>query len=237
MAAPVTPPDFATDPAYPVDGSDWDGDPPRVDPGGTVRARGFEPGELLPAEHLNFMIGLHGDWLSYLYEGTLESSSKVLRLGAFAGEGGNATGASPAFKFEVFSTGGTEGQHLVSAINFAARHLQISDLIPSGADLTRVRAFVQPGAARGSGDAMILSVRTMSLNWNTPAAPTYVVDPGVDEDDGTTAYQVLDTGVISITNDRNLKQIYARMQCGNDAGTNEDKIIGWEITYTGAAVR
>lgn len=65
MPAPAVDPDFATDAAYPTDGDDWDGAPTKVDPGGTVRARGFEPGELLAAEHLNFMIGNHGDWLAW----------------------------------------------------------------------------------------------------------------------------------------------------------------------------
>lgn len=237
MPEPVTSPDFATDGAYPTDGDDWDGDPPRVDPGGTVRARGFEPGELLPAEHLNFMIGTHGDWLTWLNDELLASGTRVLRLGAFAGEGGNATGAAPAFKFEVFSTAGTQGQHLVSAVDFAARHLQLSDIVPDGADVTQVRAFVQPGAARAPGVRMLLTVRTMALDWTTPAAPSYVVNPGVDEDDGTTNYQILSTGTISITNDRSDQQMYARLQCGDDAGTNEDKIIGWEITYTGPKLR
>lgn len=237
MPAPAVSPEFATDATFAAGADPWSGDANKVDPSAPVRAEGFEP-TILPAQWLNYMINNHGAWLKWLNDEVLASGARTLRIGAFSGDGGDATGAAPAFKYEVFSTGGTQGFHLVSASNFAARHLPISDLIPDGADLTGLRVFVSPGAARGPGDRMLLSVRTMALNWTTPAAPSFVAIPAsLVEDDGTTAYQTIATGLLSITNDRSDQQIFARIQCGNDAGTNEDRIIGWEISYTGPKLR
>lgn len=66
MSRPSTSPSFATAANYPAGGSAWSGQPPRVDPSAGVRTQGLTPQVDLPAEYLNFMFGLHGDWLNYL---------------------------------------------------------------------------------------------------------------------------------------------------------------------------
>ena len=76
MPAPTDSPEFATDAAYASDGDAWSGTPPRVDPGVAIREEGFEPG-ILPAEWLNHVLGVHGDWITYLDEfaGLLETDA------------------------------------------------------------------------------------------------------------------------------------------------------------------
>lgn len=66
MSRPTISPSFATASTFPAGASPWSGQPPRVDPSAGVRTQGLTPQTDLPAEYLNFLIGIHGDWINYL---------------------------------------------------------------------------------------------------------------------------------------------------------------------------
>jgi hypothetical protein len=236
MPAPSTSPLFATDATYTADGDTWSGDPTKVDPGATRRAEGYEP-DTLPAEWLNFQIGLVGDWIDWHESELLESGSRTIRWSPWTGYGVNSTGASPAFKSEVFSSGVTEGVHLVSSINFAQWILPLSDLLPDGVEVLTVTALVQPGAARtgavGSGtEKMYLTenLHIVDFSGETSSFSTSNVD-STHADSDTSICKIVHP--LGITIDRQNSQLVARLTCGFDSGANEDKILGWEATYTG----
>jgi hypothetical protein len=236
MPAPATSPLFATDATYTADGDTWSGDPTKVDPGATRRAEGYEP-DTLPAEWLNFQIGLHGDWIKWHDDELLASGSRTIRFSAFTGYGVNSTGASPAFKSQVQSSGLTEGFYLVSAINFAQWILPISDLLPDGSEVLTVTALVQPGAARtgavGSGTEKMYLTETLHIvdfTGETSSFSTSNVD-STHADSDVSICKI--THSLGITIDRQNSQLLAKLTCGYDSAANPDKILGWELTYTG----
>ena len=230
MPAPSTSPLFATDATFTADGDSWSGDPTKVDFGATRRAEGFEP-DTLPAEWLNFQIGLIGDWINWHEAELLASGSRTIRWSPWAAFPTNSTGTAPAVKSQVFSSGGTEGLNLVSAINTGQLILPLSDLLPDGVEVLTVSALVKPGAARAGANKMLLTdhLHIVSFSGLTSSFSTTNVDT---VDDGTTNIQKL-TQSLGITIDRQNSQLFAKLVFGNDAGTNEDRIYGWEATYTG----
>jgi hypothetical protein len=62
---PITSPLFATDATLDGPAGLDAGLPPRVDPGPGTRAQGFYPKQM-PVRWMNFVLGLHGDWIEYL---------------------------------------------------------------------------------------------------------------------------------------------------------------------------
>ena len=238
MADPFADPRFATDAAFDMDGETWEGDANKVDPGAPRVAEGFEP-TTLPAEWLNWQLNLLGSWVHYL---GAEDTARVLRMSAWRAWGGaNSTSAAPTWIAQVFSTGGTEGHHLATGANFAALHLALSDIIPDGSTITKVRCLMKPGAtaaSRTAGLGVTLAVHVHDLSWT--GLTSAFVKTGITVDDGTTNIQILDTGTISVGVNRTgptETNSFARLTGGSDAATNRDLVYGWEITYTGPRVR
>ncbi len=233
MAAPADP-RFATDATFAADGDTWSGDPNKVDPGSGRVAEGFEP-TTLPAEWLNWQLNLLGQWAHYVGA----SASRVLRLSPWKAWGGSSSvSAAPTWIRQVFSTGSTQGFNLASGSDAAALHLCLSDFLPDGCTITRIRVAVKPGAARATtGNRMALGGFDHELTWGgTPTSGFHRFSFSDVVDDGTTAAQILDSGTIALVNDRPDFQIIARCTAGNDAGTNRDLVYGWEITYTGPKI-
>lgn len=65
MTRPANSPAFATAATFPAGANPWSSQPPRVAPSGAMQTQGFTPQADLPAEYINYLIGLHGDWISY----------------------------------------------------------------------------------------------------------------------------------------------------------------------------
>jgi hypothetical protein len=166
MPAPTDDPLFATDATYAADGDDWSGDPPRVDPGAPIRAEGFEPGQL-PAEWLNHVLGVHGDWIDWLED---ERARLAGYIGGATGadEWAYPSGRSRTVKISAGAWqqgawtrsggGASVPLRLVSPSAFAVVALDLSAYLPSGATLTEVRAWVKPDIAQTGSDRMTLGI-------------------------------------------------------------------------------
>lgn len=59
------PSQWATDDLYTAPSEPWDGEPTTIDPSAGRRLVGFEPGQLVPAEHLNYLLRSAGKWATY----------------------------------------------------------------------------------------------------------------------------------------------------------------------------
>lgn len=66
MTRPVFSPLFSTAATFPAGANPWSSQPPRVAPPGGLIIQGFTPQVDLPAEYMNYLIGLLGDWVNYL---------------------------------------------------------------------------------------------------------------------------------------------------------------------------
>lgn len=166
-----------------------------------------------------------------------ENDAITWRLSPWIGEGLAASAsAAPTWLSQVFGADPNEGQHLVSGVDFAVRHVPISDIVPDGATVTRIKALVKPGAARVSG-RMVLELFRHLQAWTAPYANSFVGPLHDFADNGTTDEQPIDTGIISLAIDRSAEQLVARLVAGDDAGTNRDRVLGWEIQFSGPRYR
>ncbi len=186
MPAPVVLPGFSTDALYAADGDAWSGTPPRVDPGVPIRAEGFEPG-VLPAEWLNFVIGNHGDWATWL-------EAERLRLaGYIGGAAGAGEWAYPAGRARVrmiplahaqpnddadwaWSVVGSGGDPYWLKTGVVGR-LRAALIVPNGAIITRVAAIVLPFSAANSIRVNLRS-RIWSAGYGTLTSATHAGTAG-----------------------------------------------------------
>ena len=163
MPAPTDSPLFATDATYAADGGDaWDGTATRADPGAAIRAEGFEPEEL-PAEWLNHVLGVHGDWIEHI---TNDTESEILTLAGF--RGAPDVGAD----WFVDSNGWAQGAA-------GAKRYFAFDRIPDGSTITRVVATL--GAHTGTAT---LRVYTFSDGGATLAETQAGTGGTLDTDTG-----------------------------------------------------
>lgn len=217
----------------------------RLEPDAGEKADGFVEGERTPARKANWAIGFLCDLAAYVLaiidsneEHTYQTpKARVLTISPWQAFGSNAQTANESpWCVQVSGSSPNEGWNLVSRHDFAMLFLPVSELLPTGAELTQIRALVKPGAARGTGDRMKLSWMRHTANF---LLETQIFDgpEDEDEDDGTTDIQVLSTGTISpaIAIDKTVNaaaQIVAHLTCGDDAGTNRDRVLAFELTFT-----
>lgn len=239
MPAPATSLAFATDANF-ASGPD-SGTPTKVLASSGVRAQGWIPGAELPAQHLNAMMGLAGDWQAWLeserarlagYIGGSSGSSewvydaprsRVRMIDAAAGYKGGISGANWTLD--------TEG--LISDADSARLRVSLNDHLPHGAVLTRIRVFVKPGAARAGANKMgIKLLERMTFNMAGPSySTTSITMASTKDDDGTSNIQLLDTGTIAETIDSS-KILFMDIVAGNTASVAQDVIRGIELSYT-----
>lgn len=240
MPAPSDDPDFATDATYAADGDAWSGNPVRVDPGAPIRAEGFEPG-ILPAEWLNHVLGVHGDWINWL-ETERDRLHDYTRqdLGA-AGRSiyVAATQGAPAY------SGGSPTWHSGSGgyMESLVQPGQIVWGLAAGAPLpldcvvTGVRAFVQPGAARGAGSRMLLQV------YRQAASGLGLTSVGSVEDDGATGVQTLSVTGLNIPLGSDASGVYgytnlaAQVFLSSGTGAGTDKVFLLEVIVAPISIR
>lgn len=140
---------------------------------------------------------------------------------------------------EVFSAGadGTAGWRLsgsilVSRVDDAQLYFPLR--LPHGATLTRVRAMVKPGAARSGGPPSMLvtmSVRDFSVDFGAPGAGSSNI-LATDSDDGTTNWQLLDSGVLAVSI-ASQTGYGVQIQGGDDGGVHvDDTLNAIEIQFT-----
>jgi hypothetical protein len=231
MAKPTDSELFATDATFAADGDAWSGDAVRVDPGASRRAEGFEP-DLLPAEWINHVLGVHGDHLGYIHDvlegtDTTPAATRTLCL--------SATHLQPSV---VTSLNWTEGPSAGAWLSAASTtnhwvSLHLNSVLPQGAIVTRVRAIVLPGAARATqADRMFLEIDRIDYDFGASTDSRTIVFSGTPSwDDGTATQQTISTGTISVTLDDKATEAH-RLQVYSGATAAQDEVIGVEIQYT-----
>lgn len=251
MPKPASVPTWATDANFTNGPTGIPGTATKVEPTAGQKAEGWIPKNKVAAQWLNWFKNAVGGWLVYLntwFNGSDElvypvTKTRTVRFSPWLAFTNNAATASEdAGLLQVFSTPPNEGWNLVSRHDFMQSILPLSDLLPEGAVIDMVRAIVKPGAARavmttdpGDNGRMFLSLFAHTLNWTAGPPPTsaFTGPTNADEDDGTTDIQILSTGSgLALTVAKATAQRSARIVCGDDAGTNRDRILGWEVTFT-----
>lgn len=243
MAKPTKVPTWATDADY-SNGPEV-GTPTKADPGAGVQAEGYIPQTRLAAQVINWWQNLVGQWTSWLdstFAGGggdpiefLEPIDSVHSLGD-VGTGGeflyvDASGA-PAPKTLTAVIPGAEllpdthttpyaraaGPGILTSISNAAwfNVVNVRRIIPSNATITKITAYVMPGAARATE-----SNRTR-LSFTQTSSSTIEVS-----DDGTAAVQQLVISGLSVPGD-NAAAIAVR----TGADSSEDIFTGIHIEYT-----
>lgn len=82
----------------PSDTLDWVATGKRTDPGGTLRTNGYDPGNRLASQHINFILKLLTDWIKYIsdqvFTGQVEATGNFLTsAGNITATAGRMTGA------------------------------------------------------------------------------------------------------------------------------------------------
>lgn len=239
MPAPTDDPSFATDATYTADADAWAGDANRVDPGPAIMAEGFQPG-VLPAEHLNHVLGVHGDWINYLEDerDTLHdyvrpdlAASRGTYLSQLQGVSGwDGTTSQPGWS-QTVTAAGSQGTGL-AAFHWA---VMAGGNLPQDCTIESVRVFLKPGAARAtSTDRMRVRV------YRLPATGLVPVSIGDERDNGTTALQSVLVSGLSIQLNNDESSVYGLANLGLliqvDPGQTiaTDAIYLAEIRYTTA---
>lgn len=115
---------------------------------------------------------------------------------------------------------------------YARLDLNLAPYLPDGATVTRVRALVDPGAARSGANRMTLALYERIFGFASPSVPAST-QKFIAYDDTTAALQSIDSGTISVAVSRNSGQaLLLWLACGNDANANPDAVYGFEITWT-----
>ena len=216
------------------------GNPTKIEPPSAQEQDGWRPGERPPAQYQNFWQHSSGLWLAWA-EGAIDNladrlggadgtgewtyedglRSRAVMIGPRAGKGESGWSYNLIDRAKCF-----ENSHDL--------FIDITDYLTSGVNLRRVRALVKPGAARGSGNRMELQVHRVAASFTTPADPTETQLGATDEDNGSTAHQLLDSGDITDeTIDRTETIVVAWLRAGNTSGTGgqEDEFYGLQVAF------
>lgn len=229
MPRPTDSPLFATDASFAVDGDAWGGADVRTDPGAGRRAEGFEP-DVLPAEWLNHVLGVHGDWIDWV-DNSIDASGLVL-------EGiQTVTKRSAALDFALVgaSTGGIDSsaQAFKLTSNSGGAVLDVSRMLHKGGEFKQVRVLVDPGALRAGANRMSVLVFRRSISGSTV---TNTQLGSTTPDDGLTADPQWITVAFTPEVVGN-NMYYVAVNAGNDASVNNDLILAVETTQDCLTVR
>lgn len=240
MATKPTPaiPTWATNSVYAL--GDELGNANKIEPPAAQIQDGWRPGERPPAQYENWQRNAAGLWLTWA-ETAIEDLEAQLGGEPGTGEWSYKDGArARTIHIGPRAGNGESGwtYNLIDRVRCSANShdifFDVSDYLPTGAILKRVRAFVQPGAARSSPNRMSLKLFRSAIDLTgTLADPTETQLGVTDEDNGSNGYQLLDVG--SFTDeaiDRDLNVIVAVIRAGNTAGTGgqEDDLFRLEVT-------
>lgn len=238
MPPPVISPRFATDTNFAADGDSWSGAATKLDPGAGRRAEGYEP-DTLPAEWINFMTNLHGEWIKYLDDELLGSAARTIRLSPFVGESLPITGTTtPPFAIQASGSGLSLGYDLISEHDFASRIINLESIFQDGTEILNFSALVRSGAVRAGSNQTTLQFFQGFQDWTAPHGNnTYVADAEVNAA-ASVLTQVITVPVGIVLDKTNSSYPFIRVRAGNDGGTHvADYVYGYEITYNGPKVR
>jgi len=113
-------------------------------------------------------------------------------------------------------------------------YVPLNRIVPVGATVTRCRAMVNPGAARGVGDRMELSLVERVPDF--AAVPSFSITESTidsEEDDGTSNVQMIDVSGLSYVM---APASHATLQLAAGNGTG-DLVYAFEVSYDGAGPR
>lgn len=179
----------------------------------------------------------------YLFNRLVEPApvARCTVLTPFVGFGGRA-GGDAAWRIINFSTPTTEGQVLQSDQDFARWCCDLSAIFRNDVTITRIRAAVQPGAARATvGNRMTLWLAQGALDLATGVV-SWTGPLETSTDDGSTDEQFIDTGTIAVVGWPTIagagasgpsgSTLHLHINAGNDAGTNRDQLRMIVINWT-----
>jgi hypothetical protein len=170
--------------------------------------------------------------------------SRVRTLPAFAGLAASVGGRE--FPDWVVSTSGSPpNQGMILRVNRSTGtpNIEITDarllfplfwFVPVESTITRIRALVKPGLARGAGDRMKAFYFTQQPSFLAGGSHALVGPLASDEDDGTTNLQILDTGVISyaVSFKTGPNLVYCVNSGQTGSTTVSDEVYAIELTYS-----
>ena len=161
-----------------------------------------------------------------LFRGTIADPSPPTRVLFFSAAAGTNDFSDAA---SALLNGG--GANVCEAFGRVA--WELSELLPEGAIVTRVRGLGRPGTAQTGGNRSGLDVTSSVYSFATPAVPSST-SLGSDTDDGTVTYQVLDSGVFSSTINKAAYTTLTAIMSADSGATNVDpcRIYGIEVTFT-----
>ncbi|AKF08677.1 hypothetical protein DB32_005826 [Sandaracinus amylolyticus] len=230
-----------------MDGDPHGGTPTRVDPGAPRRTEGFEPGQVLDAEALNFVFGNHGDWLAWLEEERARIETSRAELHAFTrpdlaasrgtylhalqgSSGWDSTDTMPGWAVSVL--GATSQGAAKSPFHWS---LMGGGVLPSVCEITAVRVFLKPGAARATS-----SNRTRVQVYRVPASGLVPVSIADVRSDATSNLQTVSATGLSITLADTDSSVYGHTNLGllvrvdPGADASPDSVYVCEVRYTTA---
>ena len=232
MARPTETPEWAT------------GASRRLEPTEPQKDDGFNEGTRTPARFANWIVGLVSDWSAYvaeIFDADDEHQypapkARVRVLGASAGVFDSNWQPTVVGNGIVLESQAVDAEWLLSL-----------GWLPEGASVTRLRAWVDPGAARGVvGDRMNLEVISHLFEDPTSggsgAGTSFVAESKLLDivDDGTSDLQVIDSGVLGTPiaigkqwfvggTGTQVRDRFIRLLSGGTAGTDRLHLI--EIYY------
>lgn len=243
-------------------GSAWHNEPNKVLPIATRISQGYVPSQSLDAESLNYMLNSHADWIGWSSSSIADNSRSLNEVNRVL----STTGISSSASEWLYLTGAKTRTRLFAAselipsslstvsgtngwwLDFSSNHIMRSradtaQLIlganmhfPSGSVITRIRAKVQPGAARAPGSRMEIDsyyfTPTMASSSHAFGSVTGPIMEA--QDDGTTAIQTLDSTTIFYPIDKSSYCLFFTIRSGNTGGGSStgDVCEAIEVTYT-----
>ena len=194
MPQPTDPVEFATDTNYAADGDAWSGTPTRVDPGAPRRAEGYEP-DVLGAQHLNHQLGVIGDHVSYHFNvlnaaDILPAVTRVRNIAAINAQMDNSGG--------VITWTINANQGLAADAANASAYIDLNELLPDGAEVTRIRVACTPDSGASQPG---FRLNTFAIDMDAPSIGT-VSFGTLFQATTSGVFQVVDSGAVSFTIDK-----------------------------------
>lgn len=258
MPAPTEDPEWATDPTYDAPGEAWDGLNPNLDPGAGLIAQGYKPRDKPNARNWNWLQNLWGRWISWLRDErdrmapliggdtgagewaypsgrarTVQIAVAELASGEYSVVAGVATGGialEDGWRPRELEAAGTVTHtgHVETVTPGLNGSIDISDLLPSGATITGVSFYVDPGSAQASADDR-MRCRLMKRDASGFAGPTVI---GTATTDATANQQTVSLGALAevVSRSTRVYSLEVRSSAGAAGGT-PDILCGVAITF------
>jgi hypothetical protein len=234
-----------TDSTYTAPGKGWDGDPNKVEPGTDLVDEGWEPGQILAAEHLNYLLNEHAEWLTWL-DGTFD-------YGPLAGEVGDvyehtfqggplprtiwipATALVPTYSANVPHWQSDVTGTVMNGGAAAQRQgtIDLNQWIPEDSKILFVRVLYLPGASRTTTNRPLVEI--YQYTHSGTADPTQSLRDSTYGAASSTAQELIRVPAAGNLDEYMQKQAdksvwKLKITSGND--TNVDQLKGVELNFS-----